>query len=128
LLRNIAIFRCSLALSLFFVAISTKADAQDTAARRQIILILSEGMSTCGEYIAEPWKQSIRMEWVLGYISGANSRSPPGEASAGSSFQMPATVLGWLQSYCTSHPLDVMASAAEALRRDFLSRERPAMR
>jgi hypothetical protein len=86
--------------------------------------ILSEGASTCGEYTAEPAKQIIRASWVLGYISGANSRAPMAEAFAGSSFQMPATVVGWLQSYCASHPLDVMVTAAEALRRDFLTHER----
>ena len=64
------------------------------------------------------------MEWVLGYISGANSRGPAAEAEAGSSFQMPAAVVGWLQSFCTSYPLDTMIAAAEALRRDFLARER----
>src|SRR5215472_7811149 len=123
-----AMSRCFLAaVSLCLVAISSAADAQDVATPRGIFEVLSEGASTCGEYISEPGKQVIRMEWVLGYISGANSRSPPGEVSAGSSFQMPATVLGWLQSYCTSHPLDPMVSAAEVLRSDFLARERPAM-
>lgn len=92
--------------------------------------ILSEGASTCGEYVAEPEKQIVRMEWVLGYkwvlgyISGANSRAPSSEAMAGSSFQMPVTVLGWLKSYCTSHPLEAMVTAAETLRRDFLAYER----
>ena len=36
---------------------------------------------------------------------------------------MPATVVECLQSYCASHPLDIMAVAAEALRRDFLAQE-----
>lgn len=85
--------------------------------------ILSEGATTCGEYTAEPAKEMLRASWVLGYISGANSRSPMPEAFAGSSFQMPATVIGWLQSYCTAHPLDVMVNASEALRRDFLAHE-----
>jgi hypothetical protein len=88
------------------------------------VAILSEGASTCGEYIQEPQKQAIRMEWVLGYISGVNSRTSLPESTAGSSFQMPATVIGRLQSYCSSHPLEIMATAAEALRRDFLNHER----
>jgi hypothetical protein len=62
-------------------------------AAAQGVAILSEGNSTCGEYIAEPVKQSIRMERVLGYISGVNSRAHASEATAGSSFQMPATVI-----------------------------------
>jgi hypothetical protein len=88
------------------------------------IAVLSEGASTCGEYMQEPEKQEIRMEWVLGYITGVNSRAPSPESIVGSSFQMPATVIGWLRSYCSYHPLDIMAAAAEALRRDFLNHER----
>jgi hypothetical protein len=104
----------------WFIAICDTGNAQRAHQGR----ILSEGPSTCGEYIAEPAKRVIRMEWVLGYISGTNTRGPVAEQDAGSSFQMPATVDGWLLSYCTSHPLESMVLAAELLRRDFLARER----
>jgi hypothetical protein len=86
-------------------------------------MILSEGQSTCSAYNAQPEMQAVRASWVLGYISGVNSRSPAAEALAGRSFQIPATVIEWLQSYCASHPLDIMAVAAEELRRDFFNRE-----
>src|SRR6516162_6373837 len=33
---------------------------------------------------------------------------------------MPATVIGWLQSHCSYHPLDIMATAAEACAGTFL--------
>ena len=70
-----------LTVSLCFVAISGAANAQ-----QRDTMILSEGMSTCGEYIAEPAKQGIRVAWVLGYISGANSHGPAVEATAGAQF------------------------------------------
>jgi hypothetical protein len=103
--------------------VSGPADARDETSSRTI-MILSEGQSTCGAYNAEPDMQPVRASWVLGYISGVNSRSTAMEALAGRSFQMPAAVIEWLQSYCASHPMDIIAVAAEALRRDFLARER----
>ena len=104
-------------------AMSDRAEVQGAPSPRTI-MILSEGQSACGAYIAQPDMQAVRVSWVLGYISGVNSRSPATEALAGRSFQIPATVIEWLQSYCASHPLDIMAVAAEALRRDFLAQER----
>ena len=104
-------------------AVSDRADVQSARSARSI-MILSESQSTCGAYNTQPQMQAIRASWVLGYISGVNSRSPASEALAGRSFQIPATVIEWLQSYCASHPLDIMAVAAEALRRDFLAQER----
>jgi hypothetical protein len=117
------LIRCAFGTG-FCVASTCGAANAQSSWPTHVFQTLSEGGSTCGEYIAEPGKQVVRMEWVLGYISGANSRGPVAEALAGTSFQMPATVVGWLQSYCASHPLDVMSAAAEVLRRDFLARER----
>lgn len=87
-------------------------------------LILSEGATTCGEFIAQPGMQTVRMEWVLGYISGRNREAiSPRERMIGSSFQQPAAVLGWLQSYCQFHSLDTLAKAADNLRSDFQRHE-----
>ena len=110
-------------MSLCLITNPQLGDAQGNSSSHPF-MILSEGLSTCGEYTSEPEKQAIRVEWVLGYISGGNSCAPLPETMVGSSFQMPATVFGWLQSYCTSHPLNIMAAAAEALRRDFRNHER----
>lgn len=109
-------------LAVFLAATLLVTGAHEAQAQHEA-MILSEGNSSCGEYIAEPAKQGVRSSWVLGYISGANSRGPITEALAGSSFQMPATVIGWLQTYCASHPLDPIVTAAEQLRRDFLAHE-----
>ena len=86
---------------------------------------LSEGATTCGEFIAQPGTmQAVRMEWVLGYISGRNREAiSPRERSVGSSLQQTDTVIGWLQSYCRSHSLDPLFTAADALRADFQRHE-----
>jgi hypothetical protein len=63
-------------------------------------LNLSDGATTCGEFIAQPGMQAARTEWVLGYISGRNREaSSPRDRFVGSSFQQPTTVIGWLTSY-----------------------------
>jgi hypothetical protein len=107
-----------LSISLF----TTPAWSQST---NPVVVILSEGNTTCGEFMTQPEMQAVRVAWVLGYISGVNAglaRSAdvaPAERMAGKSFQQPATVLGWLQSYCAVHPLDILVSAAAQLRMDF---------
>jgi hypothetical protein len=86
---------------------------------------LCEGETTCGEFITEPQNQGMRMEWVLGYFSGANSRALPPYKMVGQSFDKPGAVLGWLQSYCSTNSLNVLANAAEVLRQDFIAHEQP---
>ena len=86
--------------------------------------ILSEGATTCGEFVAEPSMQSARMAWVLGYISGRNREAvSPDNRTIGSSFQRPATVIAWLQHYCQLHSLDMLVYAADKLRADFQRHE-----
>jgi hypothetical protein len=91
---------------------------------RASFLTLSEGATTCGEFIAQPGMQVVRMEWALGYISGRNREAlSPRERWVGSSFQQPNTVIGWLQSYCRSHSLDPLFVAADDLRADLQRQE-----
>jgi hypothetical protein len=87
-------------------------------------LMLSEGATTCGEFIAEPGMQTVRMEWVLGYISSRNREATSSRNRfIGRSFQQPATVIGSLQSYCRLHSLDVLVKAADDLRAHFQRHE-----
>jgi hypothetical protein len=100
------------------------ARADDINPNRNFFL-LSEGGTTCGEYVAQSGPQQIvRMEWVLGYISGQNSEGTSERSrNVGSSFQKPATVIAWLNSYCQSHSLDLLVQAGDALRQDFIRHE-----
>ena len=82
---------------------------------RDRFYVLSEGATTCGEFVAQPQMQTIRMEWVLGYISGRNREAAsPRDRLIGHSFERTDTVLGWLQSYCQAHSLDYLLNAADA--------------
>src|SRR5690242_15888106 len=60
-------------LSLLLVLCQTSADAADGPFPQENTVVLSEGASTCGEFIAEPQMQLVRLSWVLGYISGRNA-------------------------------------------------------
>ena len=94
-----------------------RAQAQDVPTPGPVA-ILSEGATTCGSFITEPPRQNIRVAWVLGYITGANSRAAAPYKTVGQSFRDPDTIKGWLLSYCRSHALEKLANAAEALRHD----------
>jgi len=99
-------------LSIFLISV---VPAWSQSASPPPFFILSEGMATCGEFTSQPEMQGVRLSWVLGYVSGVNAglaiagshQAAPAERMAGSSFQQPATVIGWLQSYCSVHPLDI---------------------
>jgi hypothetical protein len=88
-------------------------------------LFLSNGQDSCGEFLAgSPEHQQIDVEWILGYISGVDSRgATPSERPVGSSFGDGAAVAAWVQEYCRSHALDYIPQAAEALRNEFARRE-----
>lgn len=108
-------------LALIFAALS---NARALDVNNAPALVLSEGATTCGEFIAEPNMQTVRMEWVLGYLSGRNREAAsPRERYVGRSFQQPATVIGWLKNYCQSHGLDILNKAADDLRADFQRHE-----
>jgi hypothetical protein len=91
---------------------------------REPFYILSEGATTCGEFVAQPQTQTIRMSWVLGYVSGRNREAAsPRDRLIGRSFERTDSVLGWLQSYCQAHSLDTLVNAANDLRADFQKHE-----
>jgi hypothetical protein len=93
------------------------------------VFILSEGNTTCSEFTTQPEMQTIRLAWILGFISGINAsfaRSPQSAAAermAGRSAQRTETITGWLQSYCAAHPLDPLVTAATQLRLDLIRHE-----
>ena len=88
-------------------------------------MILSNGQDSCGEFLAgDQWHQQIDVEWILGYISGVNTRGQTeNDRLVGTSFRDGAAVAAWVQQYCRSHALDVMPTVAEALRTEFAKRE-----
>lgn len=120
------IYICKKAFALMLVAALPllPGTARGSDANRSSFTVLSEGATTCGEFIAQPAMQAVRMEWVLGYISGRNREAiSPREKLIGSSFQRTDTVISWLQSYCQSHSLETLITAADDLRADFQRHE-----
>jgi hypothetical protein len=85
---------------------------------------VGDATTTCGEFTAQPEATEKRLDWVLGYISGRNREALGSERETGDpSLKMPATVLGWLESYCGSHALDTLIFAADRLRSETIKRE-----
>jgi hypothetical protein len=87
--------------------------------------VLSNGLDSCGEFLAgDPQHQQMDVVWVLGYITGADSRGQSeNDRNVGSSFRDPQGVAAWVQQYCREHGLDLMPKVAEALRNEFAKRE-----
>ena len=95
------------------------AEPQDTTP----FFVLSEGVTTCGEFISQPQNRNHRIEWVLGFISGLNAGANGPNREVGHSLEDAATVDGWLQSYCSAHALDRLVAAGLHLREDFVRHE-----
>jgi hypothetical protein len=113
----------SLLLPFAVLAVSANAQASNIIDNTPS-LVLSDGATTCGEYIAEPDVRTLRAAWVLGYISGRNRQAiSPQDRMIGTSFDKPAALKGWLLNYCQSHSLDDLNRAADDLRAEFLKRE-----
>ena len=87
--------------------------------------ILSNGQDSCGEFLAGGQShQVLDAMWILGYITGADSRGVTvSDRAVGTSFRDGGGVIAWLQQCCRQHGLNVMVAAAEALRDEFARRE-----
>ena len=94
-------------------------------ATAQLGAVLSNGQDSCGEFLAgNPQHQQLDLVWILGFISGANSRgATASEREVGSSYRDPFAVQAWVQQYCRTHAFDYLPQAAEALRNEFAKRE-----
>jgi hypothetical protein len=98
---------------------AVSADAQPT-----LYEILSNGQDSCGEFLmGDMSRQMIDVEWMLGFISGVNSRASAGDRMVGQSVRDIEAIPAWVQQYCRSHPLNYMPGAAEALRSELSKRE-----
>jgi hypothetical protein len=111
-------------LALYLVLLTVPDSAQALDVNATPLAVLGDGSTTCGEFTAIPGLQDAKTQWVLGYISGRNKEGQtPQERKIGLSLRKPGTALGWLQSYCNSHSLNILAQAADDLRADFQAHE-----
>jgi hypothetical protein len=84
------------------------------------------GSISCGDWHqnTEPEHDiynALKMNLVLGFLAGRGAAY--GVDLLGRVDQ--SNVRAWLDSYCGSHPLDDLSSAAFALEKELLARERP---
>jgi len=104
-------------LTLFF-------GANASSPENSAFYVLSNGADTCGDFVSGRSNRILDLEWILGYLSRVNSRSPLGNRFIGKSLSDSSTLNVWLEHYCQAHALDIMPSAAESLRFEIERRER----
>lgn len=96
-------------------------------AQNGIFSVMGLAAMSCGRYTADrrqapPDQDNLAYEWVAGYLSAYNQYVDPARDVIGTPDA--AALSGWLDNYCTTHPLDNLAQAAMALIRE----RRPAKR
>ncbi len=84
--------------------------------------IMGAGIRTCGDWLQyrsnNPAMAYQLFAWIDGYISGFNIASPDSDfltAAANSNGLNSNALNAWVDNYCRSKPLDVIAAAATAL-------------
>jgi hypothetical protein len=88
------------------------------------VWVLANGTESCGKFLGrEEVLQKADALWILGYISGANSRSESYRMIGQSIHDAGTTVVEWARHYCQEHPLDPLVNVAEALRFELIKRE-----
>ena len=93
----------------------------DAAASDGRFIVLGEGNTTCGMYLAHrrdagPVQNFAYARWTQGFISGWNIMAQPGQKIR--TEVSPDTILAYADKYCRDNPLDVFLNAASALTKD----------
>ena len=81
------------------------------------VAILGEGLTTCSEYSGDPDRAVMRVSWVMGYLTGANSRAVSPFRLVGKDMTAEG-IDGWLKTYCARNQTSTIGNAAERLRQD----------
>lgn len=107
--------RVLLALTALFLIAMTGAEARTAGGGG--FTVLGMGNKSCGSWVADRKAKSgvdlVEEAWVLGFLSAYNEFGP--EADDVTAQTDVAGVSGWIDNYCTAHPLDTIALAAQAL-------------
>jgi len=85
--------------------------------------ILSTGSLPCGDFVAaQGQSQQLFLAWALGYVTGQNSMATGAMRGAGRGWTQDSVTLS-LKNYCSQHPLEPFAKAADKLRRELAAQE-----
>ena len=82
------------------------------------VTVMGAGVQTCGtwlEHVAKDYRdyRVTDTQWVIGYVAGVNDEtSNLGDLLFGIDNN---GLAGWLDQYCSAHPLDTLHNAASAL-------------
>lgn len=82
------------------------------------VTVMGAGVQTCGTWLEHAAKdyRDYRVtdtQWVIGYVAGVNDETPNfGDLLYGIDNN---GLTGWLDQYCSAHPLDTLHDAARAL-------------
>jgi len=96
------------------------------ASQSYTFTILGEGTMSCGEWTERRQSENHRVlpesAWVLGYVTAmARVESARTGRKIASGIEGKG-VEHWIDNYCSTHPLDDIASASEALVSELISR------
>jgi hypothetical protein len=98
--------------------------ASAASAEQLPFMMLSNGQDSCGEFLAgDHERQMIDIEWILGFISGVNFMSAPGERAAGKNLPHTDALRAWVQNYCGSRAFELIPTVALALRAELIRRQ-----
>lgn len=87
------------------------------------VLILGIGNDTCGRWMTsrrDPEDKNFVGAWLGGYLTGANVYGN-GSGKAGENIQFRDYEI-WMTNYCSSHTLDSIKTAADALIKELEAR------
>jgi len=93
------------------------AGAQARPAQDGGFTVLGIGAHSCGSWVsdrkANGWAAVVDEAWVVGFLSAYNQFGPaPDDIAAGTDV---AGATGWIDNYCTQHPLETISLATQAL-------------
>ena len=79
--------------------------------------VLGIGNKSCGSWVSDRKSKSgvdlIDVAWALGFLSAYNQFGPePDDVTAQTDVN---GIAGWIDNYCTDHPLDTVSLATQAL-------------
>jgi hypothetical protein len=81
------------------------------------VTIWGAGSVSCGSWTKAAKNDLLRpdyIEWLLGFLSGYNWHALHTPSEAVSAADQNA-VIGWIDNYCSNHPLDPLTVAADHL-------------
>jgi hypothetical protein len=75
--------------------------------------VFGEGLDSCGQWTqarqTPSAKAGFMAQWIAGFLSGRNLESPSADFLMGTDFD---GLMGWIDNYCKTHPLDSITAAA----------------